>query len=157
MRMPFIFSLFGILLLATSGYADDNDVRVGIVVPDHVVLPDDVVAPDDIVIQVDFIEGEHFAIVQDRAGEFIWRQLVDLPDSFQDSALVDLNAALASASEPTGSCQAVEHERTETWVEGKYLVTRVYYKVYDAEGNVIDEFFIEFRTEIEIWDPNAAQ
>lgn len=157
MRILSILSLFGFLLLATNTHADDVDIRIDIVVPVDVVLPDHVVAPDDILIQVELIENDHYAIVQDHFGEVIWRQLVDLPDSLQGSALVDLNAGLADASVPSDSCQSVEYDRTETWTEGNVLVTRIYYKVYDKDGNEIDEFYFEFRTEIEIWDPNAAK
>ena len=130
MRIPFIFSLFGILLLATNGYASDVDVEVDIVAPDGVLVP------DDMVVRIESSGNDHYAIVRDRSGEIIGQQLVELPDGLPGSALVDLNAQLANPSVASGSCDSTETE-IETRKEGNEIVITITTYWYDDEGNLI--------------------
>lgn len=123
-RIPFALSLFGLLLLGTNGYADDIDVHVDIVVPDGVVVP------DGIVVQMELIQNDHYAVVQDQSGEIIWRQLIDLPERLQGDALVDLNIELAKALVVDDGCSVTIRDEGDYWL---IIITTEY---YDSSGEV---------------------
>lgn len=167
MRIPFILSLFGLLLLGTNGYAGNIDVEVDIVPPDEVVALDDIVAPDnvvagdDIVVQIESIGNDDYAIVRDLSGEIIGRQRVELPNGLRGSALVDLNAQLVNSSAASGSCDDDDDGYHETYsysyVDGDELVTVTYTYFYDADGNLLFVVRSEIRTPISITNPTVEQ
>ncbi|WP_446831745.1 hypothetical protein [Candidatus Foliamicus sp.] len=134
MRILSILSLLALLLLGTNGYAGDIDVEV------HIDAPEGTIVPDHFV-QVELVGNEHFVIVRDHSGEIIWRQLVDLPQSLQGSALADVNAELANAIAASDSCQqGVTVQQTEEYTdEGDHIRVTVTITLIDANGNVISQ------------------
>ena len=149
MRIPFILSLFGLLLLGTNGYAGDIDVEV------------DLIAPDDFVVEIELIGNDNYAVVRDHSAKIIGRQLVDLPDGLRGSALVDVHAQLVNPSVASDSCDDGEVADSETFSysyrDGDDLVTVTVTYFYNEDGELLYVLRTEIRTPMTIDKPNAER